>query len=498
MPATDPPARSRIVPPLLLIVLAVLLVGLMGYGLYAREKGSPSDAGTAATAGEPLTWIAAQGTSLPGVGRVEGLAMPCTAWLLDTGTTVAYAVTAGRCAGIDDSGTVLSDVAVDGAQVTFRMFDDAPGGARSDPVTAPVDQITWASMRGTDLAVLRLATPASDLAAAGIPAIPVGGPLAEGGELLVAGVPVAGGADGSALRGTRCQAGARVSVAEGPWLLRSPQAADCTGIVSGSAGSPALDAAGAAVGMVATTTIAAPSGAPCQQRTPCELDSGMVSVRPDTSYLVDLSGLDHCFGDAAFRLGSGCPLEDPATAVSAQLGSSRVPAGDPISVTVDPAEQSVGAWTQVRAGMLVATDCWDQAGWTTAPIDNGQLQVSAPAQQGLALVCVGSPAQPTPLMLTVTAAGPAADLVRLTERSATGGVTITPVLSPPEVAAMSWTIEPGTGASCAVVEGYVAAPSTGTFIPAHDLPATVCAIAADGAGNTSRPVAIPVGVSGTG
>ena len=63
------------------------------------------------------------------------------------------------------------------------------------------------------------------------------------------------------------------------------------------------------------------------------------------------------------------------------------------------------------------------------------------------------------------------------------------------VASMSWTIEPGTSASCASAEGYVTAPSTPTFIPAHDLPATVCAIAADAAGNSSQPVAIRVGVS---
>ncbi len=68
------------------------------------------------------------------------------------------------------------------------------------------------------------------------------------------------------------------------------------------------------------------------------------------------------------------------------------------------------------------------------------------------------------------------------------------MLSPPELASVSWTIEPGTGADCATVEGFVPADGTEpTFIPSSDLPATVCVIAADGAGNPSPPVAVPVG-----
>ena len=496
MPAADPTPRSRIVPTLVLVVLAALLVGLAAFGLYARAQGSSEDSGDAATAGEPLTWTGAQGTSLPGVGRVEGLSLPCTAWLLDTGSAAAYAVTTGRCAGITDSSTVLSDTAVDGAKVTFRQFADAPAGSRTEPIAAAIDEVTWASMRGTDLALLRLATPASELSAAGIPAIKVAAPLPDGGELLVAGLPVAGGADGSSLRGTRCQAGATVSVAEGPWLLHDLQASDCAGIVNGSFGSVALDSAGAAVGLVATTTIGSPSGAPCQLRSPCELGSGMVSVHPDTTYLVNVSSLGSCFTRSGFQLGGDCPLESPSGVVAAELSSSRTPAGDPVTVTVQPADETAEpASMQVRTGMLGSTDCWSPTGWSTRPVTDGELTVTAPTEQGLAVVCVGSPAQPTPLMLTVSAGGPTPDQVRVTERTTTGGVTISAVLTPPEVASMSWTIEPGTSASCASAEGYVTAPSTPTFIPAHDLPATVCAIAADAAGNSSQPVAIRVGVS---
>ena len=107
---------------------------------------------------------------------------------------------------------------------------------------------------------------------------------------------------------------------------------------------------------------------------------------------------------------------------------------------------------------------------------------------------MGSASQPTPLRVTVTAAGPDPDLVELEQTAVAGGVEVLPVLSPPELASVTWTIEPGTGADCSRVEGFVAASGTQpTFIPSSDLPATVCVVAADAAGNPSAPVAVPVG-----
>ncbi len=182
MPATvgaraDRPAHARLVHPIVLVVLSLALVAVMGYGLRARAQGPPSSADSAAAPGEPLSWLQAQGTSLPGIGRVDGLPMPCTAWLLDVGAdpaAAAFAVTAGRCAGIEDSATVRSEESVSGASVSFRLFTDAPDGS-GQPVVSQIEDVAWASVRGTDLAVLRLADSYGDLSAAGIPAIKHGG-----------------------------------------------------------------------------------------------------------------------------------------------------------------------------------------------------------------------------------------------------------------------------------------------------------------------------------
>ena len=480
----------------LLTLLTVALVALAGYGVQARASGPGAAANPAAAPGTPLTWLRAQGTSLPAVGRVDGLALPCTAWLLDVGAapeSSAYAVTAGRCTGVDDSATVLADQDVTGAEIVFRLFSDGRASG-VDPVVEPVARVRWASGRGTDLAVLQLGTSYGELAASGVTPIAVAAPLDPGGELLVAGVPVAGGgADGTILRGDRCQAGARTGVAEGPWVFRDLQASDCVGTLTGSAGTPAFDADGAAVGMVVTTTIASGNGPACELRRPCELAEGVVSVRPDTSYLAAVAGLTGCFAEGAFTLGSGCPLEQPASVVPAQVvGGDQVPAGGQIVVAT--ADGSAGSVLTTKAGMLAEADCWDVAGWSATAVGAGDtLVVTAPATQGLGLVCVGSAAQPTPLRVTVTTAGPDPAQIRVEQAEVAGGLRIQPVADPPELASFDWVLVPGRGVDCSVVEGYAQAPTEPTFVPAADLPATVCVVARDQAGNPSPPVAVALG-----
>jgi hypothetical protein len=491
----DRGGRLRLVHPALLIALAIALIAVMAYGMRARDLGQTARPDTAAAPGAPMAWLPAQGTSLPGIGRIDGMPLPCTGWLLDVGAdpdSTAYAVTAGRCAGINDSGTVLSEETVSGATIAFRLLADAPDDASGRPVVVGIDDVAWASVRGTDLAVLALDSTYGELSDAGIPAIPVAAPLAPQGQLLVASVPIAGGADGSVLRGDRCQAGQSVDVAEGPWILHRVQASDCRGILTGSVGSPALDENGAAVGLVSTTTINSGAGSACEQRRPCQVESGMVSVSPDTTYLVDPSVVPTCFSGGELGFGGTCGLEDPARVVPADLGRSSAPAGS--QVRVDLAADA-GPTVGVRTGMLGGTDCWNELDWKTAAVDDGAATVRIPDEQGLAVVCVGSAAQPTPLRVTVTAAGPDPGLVELDQTTVTGGVQILPVLSPPALASVSWTLEPGTGADCTTVEGFVAASGTRpTFIPSSDLPATVCVIAADAAGNPSPPVAVPVGL----
>ena len=316
-----PPRR-----PLWLAALAALVTFLAVVGLYARQNHEADAQDSPSSPGGLFREEQGRGTSLTGVGRIIGLAGPCTAWLLDVGADTgqpAYAVTSGRCAGVQDSASVLSTLPMTKASIEFNTFAALTSTQEATGVLAPVEQLVWASARGTDLAVLRLRSTYAELAGQGVSAIAPTAMLAEGGQILIAGVPVEGlPADQVHLRGTRCAIGTTSEVAEQPWLWRSMRAVDCSGILEGSAGSPAFNPEGQAVGMVTTTTIGAPAGTDCTPGRPCEVTAGSVSFSPDTSYLVPVDALTGCFPHGTFALGDKCRLEDPRTVVAASLGSS--------------------------------------------------------------------------------------------------------------------------------------------------------------------------------
>ena len=128
--------------------LAALITFLAIYGLYSRQRAESEATTGPAAPGGLFQEGQARGTSLTAVGRANGLAEPCTAWLLDTGGAAgdpAHAVTAGRCVGIADSATVLVDQPIDGAEVEFNTFASLTSASRVEPVVAPVESIAWAS-----------------------------------------------------------------------------------------------------------------------------------------------------------------------------------------------------------------------------------------------------------------------------------------------------------------------------------------------------------------
>lgn len=490
------PGRPR--RPLWLAAVAAGLTFLAIYGIWNRQQDESAAMDTPAAPTGLFQEGQARGTSLTAVGRVTGMAIPCTAWLLDTGGSpqdAAHAVMAGRCTGIDDSATVLSEEPVAGARVEFNTFATLTTAEQVPGVSVPVTEVVWASTRGTDLAVVRLDTTYGELAGRGVAPIRPVAPLAEGGQILVASVPVAGiPADQQKLRGSRCAVGVTTDVAEGPWLFDDVQASGCQGMLEGSAGSPAFNPAGEAVGMVATSTIAAPQGADCTTGRPCAVAGGTVAFRPDTTYLVGVEALGACFEAGALTRDPGCPLEDPAGVVVASVGSTTVRAGAPVTLGVaDGSGEPLGtAAIEARVGMLGAVDCRAPEGWAPTPVVAGEVVVTAPAQQGLAVLCVGSPEQPTPILVTVSGTAPDAGSIELEQVPVEGGVQVAPVPDPPRYSRFAWVIEPGGSTDCATAEGYTAF-SGPAVIQAADLPATVCVIAYDDAGASSVPTAIRVG-----
>jgi hypothetical protein len=400
---TPGPVTTSAKRPIWLAALAALVTFLSLFGLWNRQQADTAAAAPATVPAGLVMESQAKGTSLTATGRTKGLDQPCTAWLLDvragTGSD-AYAVTTGRCVGITDSMTVLAGEPVKGARVDFNAFASLTTAVQPTPVTAQIEEIAWASSRGTDLAVLRLGVTYGELSERGVSPITVAAAPAPGDEILVAGVPVNGiTADQQYLRATKCAVGQPADVIEHVWLWHDRLASNCQGISLGSWGSPAFNPAGEAVAMVTTTSIGAEEGRHCYVGQPCEIRDGQVALVRDTTYLAPVAGLGKCFPRGTFTLGGGCSLEDPGGVVPASA-EKVAPTGATAEVRINrrlPTADQVSD----KQGPLVSTDCADKAGWSP-PVTARAWQLDVPlAQPGWVLVCVGSPAQPTPVIIEV-------------------------------------------------------------------------------------------------
>jgi hypothetical protein len=391
-------------------ILAAAVTFLAVFGAWQRQK-AQEDASNAPTdpAGLFLATQAA-GTSLTGAGRTRGTAQPCTAWLLDTGSpsrATAYAVTAGRCVGAIDAVSVISDEPLAGASIDLNDFARVSTSAPPNAVPVAVDRVEWASARWTDLAILRLGTTYGELAAQGIQAIRAGAAPSDGTEILVASVPVEGiPGDQQYLRGSRCTTGRTADVLEDRLLWRDARATDCAGILGGSAGAPVFNQAGEAVALVATTTIGAPEGPDCGPGRACEVrDGGVQPMAADTTYVLPVAGLEACFADGEFTIAGSCPLEDPATVVRASTPSPSGTPGATAPVRLDPTSPAPDAGVADRSGPMGQVDCFDPEGWSTpVAADDWSLDLTLPAS-GWQLACIGSPEQPSPVVVAVAGPG---------------------------------------------------------------------------------------------
>lgn len=497
-------AQVRTRRPIWLAGIAAMVAFLALYGLWTRLSSAGGDSPT--DAGELIPAATATGTSLAAVGRTAGLDEPCTAWLVDVGAAdldPAYAVTGGRCVGATDPAVVLADSRPSGASVSFRAFAPLNGSVASERVEVPIDSVAWASSRGTDLAILRLGATYADLSGQGVTPIRPVDPAPADTQILIAGVPVEGVDPGEQyLRGSRCQAGPATDVLQGSWLGHDLGSAACPGILGGSRGSPVLNEAGEAVGMVATTTIGAPEGQDCTSRRPCEVSAeGQVRMAGDRSYLVPVGLLAPCFSEGVLTLGDQCGLEDPTTVVPARADAAAARPGETITIrargVADP--DSV----RVKHGELGEVDCRSPGRWRRADAsaaddpdarssgaDGGWVhRLSLPEDERRLLVCVGSADQPTEIVVAADDTPPEPSLITLLQTPVQGGVRVEPVLDPPELVRFRWVSSPARDVDCSQAEGYVAYPGTPATIQGPDLPRVVCIIGIDAAGNRSDPAA---------
>lgn len=231
------------------------------------EKLAETQASPGSPAAKPLVGAVA-GMDFSGVGEING----CTATLVKRAggdPSFATIVTNGHCVGRIPPGEIWQDrprsVEVRFLSPTLRRM-----------IAVETDRIEWATMSGTDVAVLR--TPeAAALREAGISGLPVASRPA------IAGAPVRRLTFFRGLQSAECRITGEVhELRESRWAWSRSLRHDCE-VWPGTSGSPLIDPVNGEI--VALHNTANEDGASCTENNPCEVDgAGAIRVERGAGY----------------------------------------------------------------------------------------------------------------------------------------------------------------------------------------------------------------------
>lgn len=273
---------------------------------------SGQDSDTAPAPVEPGAPLTADDLAEFGGVAVIDVASRCTATLIETGvdSAPAYLLTNGHCVGLDSSPANRTIVDAEAfGDATFFQTSDTPD---ADRLRVPVVRTEYATMRGVDLAIVRLDATLGELRADHAIPLPIAAePAAAGAKVVNIAAPTQGLDDDEwVLRRGDCKIGNTTDLIEFTWFWLDAQSNDCPGVLGGSSGSP-LIAAGVVMSIINTTNTGVPEGRgdTCYLGKPCEVDGAAAVSMPETSYGVDVAGVGSCFVDGVFVLGAPCPLD---------------------------------------------------------------------------------------------------------------------------------------------------------------------------------------------
>lgn len=429
-----------------------------------------------------------------GVAMLRG-ASACTGFLVDTGVPTAPAtlLTNGHCAGIFDSTTVMVDDTSVTTSVVFNAFVDT----QEQAIRTQAPAVRWATMRGTDLAVLELDETLGDLQARGVRAYRLAPPAATGEQITVIGAPVSGVEPEEVfLRRVDCRVLRDATrLLEWRWIWDAAQPNSCRGILGGNSGSPVFDAAGDVVGIINTTTIGAPPGGDCDLGRPCEIGPDGPVQQADTSYAQPVDGVLDCLVDGRFTLGGACPFEpgDPVTASQVQrYGQS------PWTWSADVEAPAVDQ-VVVKVGPIATTDCRSADGYG-APQAPALFDGPMPDADGTEVLCVagvGPDGQPVLggagfALAATDNLPPTAPIELAVNGDDEWGYLVEPIFNPPDLSDYLLSFGPEGTVDCADESAYVPYRRVSITFNPEDLPATMCVIGFDSARNRTDPVEFQV------
>ncbi len=412
-----------------------------------------------------------------------------------------YVLTNGHCVDLLPPTEVLRDAPGRGS-VTWGW----PDGPLHE--TADVAAIRWASMKGTDLAVLELDRSLADLAAAGVPAYPIAErDAAAGSRIAIVGAPAPIDGSERQLRLATCTLLEPVDLVEAAWSWTGFPANRCADVRHGSSGSPILDVAtGALVGLVNTGTAGSEGRSDCMFDRPCEVHGRAAVSRPDTVYGPSVAGLSGCWDDTGRFVGPGvrCPLDpgiglDVEGAVEATNPGLRRADGRPSPATWGA--RLVGNdraldWYRTKTGPLGDVDCRDPAGYgePVALADAPVYDEPLPSAEGHYQLCIlaGPGKVPDgrwqePRFATVVTAWvdrtPPIPAAAVTTTRTARGWQVEPTVVPPELVAYTWKAGPAAITDCTDRSGFRVWRHAPISIDATTAPVRLCLTGHDPVGN---------------
>jgi hypothetical protein len=318
------PPASRAVGLRQRVALLVALLASTGIAMFGQVRPVPTYG--ASDDGPAVLLSNADGqNAYRSVVRVRSRAT-CTGVFLATsrdddprgGEASAWVATNGHCVAFPLTNTVLIDPP-GGGTVVFDFFVDS----QARQLVVPIRRIAYATMKGTDIALVELSARVDELRRQGFEPWRVTAALpAENEPVVVVGAPLQANPALAFLRLAACRLEGRAGLLlEFRWHWYGFERTGCTGIQAGSSGSPVISRrTSRVIALINTSNAAQPWYSACQIDSPCEPTRTGAEQPVDTSYATPLVGIDRCFANGDFDVHvPGCPL-DPGGAVGFSAG----------------------------------------------------------------------------------------------------------------------------------------------------------------------------------
>ncbi len=421
----------------------------------------------------------------------------CTATLIDTraddstSATPAYVLTSGHCLYRKDNGVIITDLPVTGT-ITFNYFADTV--EHQQPY--PLKRINWSSMQGVDLAIVELHASLDSLIAAGIEPLHIAQKTpAAGADILVVGAPL--GFESPYLRMAACTLQQSDEFIEQPWVWRHTVKNQCQDLKQGSSGSPVLTRETNQIVAVLNTTTLSSNG---QNAAVVPVDE-TPPLRQSGNFGNPVSYLRQCFVAGQFQTDPEiCPLfptfsVEPSGIAKYHTKVKLSPEGKEIYPDWDMAfaiDKPFYRYKTVRQ----AIQCENPRDYSPAiTAENARINARIGPQTGLHMLCIlgvdsaderpsiGLMRNALTLATELQAAGPASPAqVQISRRA--DSYVITWHFDTQQISKQTLKVGPVSSTDCSDAASYRGAWRRLILRP-HQLPAKVCTIAYDHAGQPS-------------